>query len=122
MEALLLASILSCSDAQWIINGVNDVDMPQTDKSQVIIQVLQAMPDDCVIDRNGSRSSQRKRQLKGTGLINPTPFRRKPMKVTYRGVSYDTAEYRNRPTQTKEVQETYRGIQYTTKVNVEAAK
>ena len=57
MEALLLASILSCSDAQWIIDGVNGVDMPQTDKSQVIIEVLQAMPDDCVIDRNGRRSS-----------------------------------------------------------------
>ena len=58
----------------------------------------------------------------GTVLIKPNPLGGKPMKVTYRGVSYDTAEYRNRPTQTKEVQETYRGIQYTTKVNVEVAK
>ena len=57
MEAILLASLLSCSDAQWIINGVNGTDMPQADKSDVIIEVIQAMPDDCVIDRNGSRSS-----------------------------------------------------------------
>ena len=57
MEAILLASMLSCSDAQWIINGVNSTEMPQVDKSEVIITVIQAMPDDCVIDRNGRRSS-----------------------------------------------------------------
>ena len=57
MEALLLASMLSCSDAQWIINGVNSTDMSQRDKSEVIIEVMQAMPDDCAIDMNGRRSS-----------------------------------------------------------------
>ena len=55
----------------------------------------------------------------GTGLIIPNPLGGKPMKVTYRGVSYDTAEYRNRPTQTKEVQETYRGVQHTETVRVD---
>ena len=57
MEALLLASMLSCSDAQWIINGVNSTEMPQADKSEIIIEVIQHMPDDCDIDRNGVRSS-----------------------------------------------------------------
>ena len=57
MEALLLASMLSCSDAQWIINGINSTDMPQVDKSEVIIEVIQHMPDDCDIDRNGVRTS-----------------------------------------------------------------
>lgn len=40
------------------------------------------------------------------------------MKVTYRGVSYDTAEHRNRPVQKKEMKETYRGIQHTETVEV----
>ena len=40
------------------------------------------------------------------------------MKVTYRGVSYDTAEYRNRPSLNREVQETYRGIKHIEKVEV----
>lgn len=57
MEALLLASMLSCSDAQWIINGVNSTDMSQVDRSEIIIEVIQHMPDDCDIDRNGVRSS-----------------------------------------------------------------
>ena len=57
MEALLLASMLTCADAQWIINGVNSTDMPQVDKSEVIIEVIQHMPDDCAIDRNGVRTS-----------------------------------------------------------------
>ena len=54
----------------------------------------------------------------GTVLNKPNPLEETKMKVTYRGVSYDTAEYRNRPTQTKEVKETYRGISYTSKVEV----
>ena len=40
------------------------------------------------------------------------------MKVTYRGVSYDTSDYRNRPSQKLEVQETYRGIKHIEKVEV----
>tara|TARA_R110002050_G_scaffold7440_3_gene28822 strand:+ start:7741 stop:7869 length:129 start_codon:yes stop_codon:yes gene_type:complete len=40
------------------------------------------------------------------------------MKVTYRGVSYDTADYRNRPSLNREVQETYRGIRHIEKVEV----
>ena len=41
------------------------------------------------------------------------------MKLTYRGVSYDTAEYRNRPTQKKVVTETYRGVRHTETVEVD---
>ena len=41
-------------------------------------------------------------------------------KVTYRGVSYDTAA--PKATVTKAVSETYRGIQHTENVTVEVAK
>ena len=44
------------------------------------------------------------------------------MKVTYRGVSYDTVEYANRPKVTKQVAEVYRGIKHTEAVKVEVAK
>ena len=44
------------------------------------------------------------------------------MKVTYRGVSYDTVEYQNRPQVTKKVTERYRGINHTETVRVEVSK
>ncbi len=44
------------------------------------------------------------------------------MKVTYRGVSYDTQELRNRPTVSKRVSETYRGVKHQETINVEVAK
>lgn len=44
------------------------------------------------------------------------------MKVTYRGVSYDTVEYANRPKKAKTVSEVYRGIKHTETVNVEVTK
>ena len=44
------------------------------------------------------------------------------MKVTYRGVSYDTQELRNRPKASKQVSETYRGVKHTETIQVEAAK
>jgi len=44
------------------------------------------------------------------------------MKVTYRGVSYDTIEYQNRPQITKKVNAVYRGINHTETVTVEVSK
>jgi|32_taG_2_1085360.scaffolds.fasta_scaffold140433_1 hypothetical protein len=44
------------------------------------------------------------------------------MKVTYRGVSYDTQELRNRPTVSKQVSETYRGVKHNETISVEVAK
>lgn len=44
------------------------------------------------------------------------------MKVTYRGVSYDTQEHRNRPKVSKQVSETYRGVKHNETINVEVAK
>ncbi len=38
--------------------------------------------------------------------------------VTYRGVSYDTVEYANQPTETINVELTYRGQTYETQCNV----
>jgi len=44
------------------------------------------------------------------------------MKVTYRGVTYDTVEYANRPKVSKKVTEVYRGIKHTETLSVEVAK
>jgi hypothetical protein len=62
----------------------------------------------------------RKRRLKGTGLIISFLKEKQMAKVTYRGVSYDTAA--PKATVTKKVAETYRGIQHTETVTVEVAK
>jgi hypothetical protein len=44
------------------------------------------------------------------------------MKVTYRGVSYDTKEYAQRPMVSKQITETYRGVKHTETVKVEVVK
>jgi len=44
------------------------------------------------------------------------------MKVTYRGVSYDTKDYANRPMVSKKIVETYRGVNHTETVKVEVVK
>ena len=49
MEALLLASLLSCSDARWIVEGVvnNSSGMSAVTRSEIIIEIREAAPDDC---------------------------------------------------------------------------
>lgn len=63
----------------------------------------------------------RKRQLKERVVKNQL-LQEYQMKVTYRGVSYDTVEYQNRPKVTKKVTERYRGINHTETVKVEVSK
>ena len=63
----------------------------------------------------------RKRQLKERVVKNQL-LQEYQMKVTYRGVSYDTVEYQNRPQVTKKVTEVYRGINHTETVTVEVSK
>ena len=55
MEAIILASLLSCADAQWIITGVNSTELSQREKSEIILEVKTAMADDCVIDDDARR-------------------------------------------------------------------
>tara|TARA_R110002012_G_scaffold187116_1_gene353986 strand:+ start:346 stop:516 length:171 start_codon:yes stop_codon:yes gene_type:complete len=56
MEAIILASLLSCADAQWIITGVNSTNLSQKEKSELIFEIKTAMADDCVIDDDARRS------------------------------------------------------------------
>ena len=44
---LLLAATLSCADGRWILSGVADTNMGHSFQSEVVIEVLRAMPDDC---------------------------------------------------------------------------
>ena len=55
MEAIILASLLSCADAQWIITGVNSTNLSQKDKSEIILEIKTSMADDCVIDDDARR-------------------------------------------------------------------
>ena len=49
MEALLLASLLSCSDAQWIVQGVvnNNANMSRTIQLEIIKEIREVAPEDC---------------------------------------------------------------------------
>ena len=46
MEFLLAAS-LTCADGKWILDGIADAELTNSLRSELIIEVLQAMPDDC---------------------------------------------------------------------------
>ena len=55
MEAIILASILSCADAQWFISGINSTNLSQKEKSGLILEIKLAMSNDCVIDDDATR-------------------------------------------------------------------
>ena len=55
MEAIILASLLSCADAQWFVSGVNSTNLSQKEKSELILEIKTSMPDDCVIDDDDAR-------------------------------------------------------------------
>ena len=57
MEALLLASLLACSDAQWIVEGVvnNSSGMSKTLQNEIITEIRLAAPEDCDILKGDSR-------------------------------------------------------------------
>ena len=43
----LLATVLSCADGKWILDGIADAELTNSLRSELIIEILQAMPDDC---------------------------------------------------------------------------
>jgi hypothetical protein len=43
----LLAATLSCADGKWILDGLATSSITSAQRSELIIEVLQAMPDDC---------------------------------------------------------------------------
>ena len=52
----LLASIISCSDGKWILDGFASNEFTSPGHSQMISDVLRNMPDDC----NGSDYQEEK--------------------------------------------------------------
>ena len=47
MELILLASILSCADAAWILEGISKSETTNAIKSELRIEIIQSMPDNC---------------------------------------------------------------------------
>ena len=43
----VLASMLTCADGKWILDGLAQSELTDTVRSELIIEILQAMPDDC---------------------------------------------------------------------------
>ena len=55
---LLLAATLTCADGKWILDGLAQSELTDTMRSELIIEILQAMPDDCTDEQYqaGSRT------------------------------------------------------------------
>ena len=43
----LLASIISCSDGKWILDGLARSELSAAARADMVITVLESMPDDC---------------------------------------------------------------------------
>ena len=43
----LLATVLSCADGKWILDGIAQAELSNSMRSELIVEILQAMPDDC---------------------------------------------------------------------------
>lgn len=57
METLLLVSLLTCSDAKWIVEGVvnNSSGMSRQVRLEIITEIREASPEDCNILMGDSR-------------------------------------------------------------------
>jgi len=42
-----LATVLSCADGKWILDGLADVDISGAARSDIVLSVIEAMPNDC---------------------------------------------------------------------------
>ena len=51
MIEYLLAMTLTCADGKWILDGIAVAELTSSQRSELIIEVLQAMPDDCTEDQ-----------------------------------------------------------------------
>lgn len=58
MIPFFAASILSCSEANWILDGVKGVEIDSTTRSEIIATVMNSTEKDCQFtgsDRNSGR-------------------------------------------------------------------
>ena len=47
MEIILLASLLSCSEGAFILEGLNSPSIDAQTKSEIRFEIIQSMPDNC---------------------------------------------------------------------------
>ena len=64
MMELLLASMLTCAEGYWILDGIESARMEQSIKSEMKLSVLEAMPEYC--DRNDHEPRPRNRKTLDT--------------------------------------------------------
>ena len=60
MIELLLAAQLSCSDGYWILDGIENTSLSVSEKAELKLTVLDAMPDNCDRKNHAPRSRNRK--------------------------------------------------------------
>ena len=44
---ILLSALISCSDGKWILDGIASSEMTNSAKSDMVIDVIRSMPDNC---------------------------------------------------------------------------
>ena len=60
MIELLLAAQLTCSDAYWILDGIENSEfISRADKTELKIEVIRAMPDNCNREDHAPRPRNR---------------------------------------------------------------
>ena len=47
MEVILLASMLSCSEGAFILDGLNAPSIDSQTRSEIRVEIIQSMPDTC---------------------------------------------------------------------------
>ena len=47
MVELLLSMVLTCSDGKWILDGIARSEISDRVRTELIVEVLEVMPDDC---------------------------------------------------------------------------
>jgi len=47
MEALVLASVLSCADGEWILSGLSSVEISKRERAEIRTEIIRAMPENC---------------------------------------------------------------------------
>ena len=44
---IFLSAVLSCADGKWILDGLADVEISGAARSDIVLSVIEAMPNDC---------------------------------------------------------------------------
>jgi len=47
MVEIFLSMLLTCADGKWILDGISSVEITSSQRGELIIEILQAMPDNC---------------------------------------------------------------------------